>query len=31
VPDRAAFLDAIRPRLATLRTLQPTALARNEP
>ena len=30
VPDRAAFLDAIRPRVATLKQLQPAALARAE-
>jgi murein DD-endopeptidase MepM/ murein hydrolase activator NlpD len=29
VADRAAFLDGIRPRLALLKSLQPTALARN--
>jgi murein DD-endopeptidase MepM/ murein hydrolase activator NlpD len=29
VPERAAFLDAIRPRLAMLRSMQPAALARN--
>ncbi len=29
VPDRAAFLDAIRPRIAALRTIQPGAVARN--
>jgi len=29
VSDRAAFLDGIRPRLAMLKNLQPTALARN--
>jgi murein DD-endopeptidase MepM/ murein hydrolase activator NlpD len=29
VPERAAFLEAIRPRLAALKNLQPTALAKN--
>jgi murein DD-endopeptidase MepM/ murein hydrolase activator NlpD len=29
VSDRAAFLDAIRPRIAALRTIQPGAFARN--
>jgi murein DD-endopeptidase MepM/ murein hydrolase activator NlpD len=29
VADRAAFLDAIRPRIAALRTIQPGAVARN--
>jgi murein DD-endopeptidase MepM/ murein hydrolase activator NlpD len=29
VPDHAAFLDAIRPRIAALRTIQPGAVARN--
>jgi murein DD-endopeptidase MepM/ murein hydrolase activator NlpD len=29
VPDRAAFLDAIRPRILALRTIQPGAVARN--
>ncbi|HVR64726.1 MAG TPA: peptidoglycan DD-metalloendopeptidase family protein, partial [Polyangia bacterium] len=30
VPDRAAFLEAIRPRVATLKLLQPAAVARAE-
>ncbi|MEA2700432.1 MAG: hypothetical protein QOI66_4703 [Myxococcales bacterium] len=30
VPDRAGFLDAIRPRVAALKVLQPAAMARNE-
>ncbi len=29
VPDHAAFMDAIRPRIAALRTIQPGAVARN--
>jgi murein DD-endopeptidase MepM/ murein hydrolase activator NlpD len=29
VPDRAGFLDAVRPRVTALRQLQPTALAHN--
>jgi murein DD-endopeptidase MepM/ murein hydrolase activator NlpD len=29
VPDRAAFLDGIRPRLAALKSIQPAAMARN--
>jgi len=29
VADRAAFLEAIRPRLASLRSIQPAAMARN--
>jgi len=29
VAERAAFLDAIRPRVAALKSLQPTALAKN--
>jgi murein DD-endopeptidase MepM/ murein hydrolase activator NlpD len=29
VPERGAFMDAIRPRLAMLKSLQPAALARN--
>jgi murein DD-endopeptidase MepM/ murein hydrolase activator NlpD len=29
VPDRGAFLEAIRPRIASLRNIQPAAVARN--
>jgi murein DD-endopeptidase MepM/ murein hydrolase activator NlpD len=29
VPDRAAFLDTIRPRIATLKSIQPRVVARN--
>ena len=29
VPDRAAFMDAIRPRIAALKALQPGAVAGN--